>query len=76
MMVLKAVAAVGMSVLLAQAAMAQSGRENPPLKHAVSPDFRSSEIHARDDGGAGFQHHRQCDRPGRRRQLIGPRSNE
>ena len=37
-MVLKTMAAAGLSVLLAQAAMAQSGQDNPPLKHAVSPD--------------------------------------
>ena len=37
-MVSKTMTAVGLSVLLAQAAMAQSGQGNPPFKHAVSPD--------------------------------------
>ena len=37
-MVLKIMAAVGVSVLLAQAAMAQSDQDSTPLKHAVSPD--------------------------------------
>ncbi|MBV9654772.1 MAG: hypothetical protein JOZ42_09445 [Acetobacteraceae bacterium] len=37
-MAFKTLAGIGVFVLLATAAMAQSSGGNPPLKHAVSPD--------------------------------------